>query len=573
MTTSRLTDDGKTLVLEYYLFDLPTAQHKAGLAGFLMLLASMKARGFSIADEPTPSPTSVQLSLSADDLQAICDDLYAARWAEVESGSKWKGKEPKRIETKQVAVGGKTKTENRFVYDAVQPLGAFLQTYYPDGDGLWVKLWRDMVWNTLRSRPKSRGVYEETASGGSSSLGAKWWKTLVTAAKDRTKGKLRTQGFGSSNFIGAQDENAERVPFEGVAEENFLLQFWPVATRVFAPKRLQIDRNPQRGLVSRRDDAGYLLVIPEPAHLKYFVEDAIRSLRSQDAKPAGYRPAAAVIDVPAEGGMEYLFHLGRAKVERSDIADSISAVELYHLEKRGNNVRLLAAVSLAPQPGTVARYEAVRGQWANPLFKATGLTNLLADTPWHRGFDSVFVAHPWQVFVYVEGQTPREIRFFGRDVRKMMMALQTNQRLLQNGGTMGEEGRVDQLSIRIYQLVSNYVNRRTEEKSGRSFKDLKRDKGPNGKERVLYPAEYREAREKVCADAFLGIRGRRDKDFVEYFTGTFCSVPQFLPEAEFVGVAQALTNDWETVKTLSMLALSAASYLSGSTDDPKEANP
>jgi CRISPR-associated protein Cmx8 len=57
------------------------------------------------------------------------------------------------------------------------------------------------------------------------------------------------------------------------------------------------------------------------------------------------------------------------------------------------------------------------------------------------------------------------------------------------------------------------------------------------------------------------MRGRRAEDFIEYFTGTICSVPQFLKEDEFVALSRALIDDPDTVKMLSMLALSAHSYL------------
>ena len=83
----------------------------------------------------------------------------------------------------------------------------------------------------------------------------------------------------------------------------------------------------------------------------------------------------------------------------------------------------------------------------------------------------------------------------------------------------------------------------------------------------MYPQEYREAREKVCSDAFLAMRGRRDQEFVEYFTGTICSVPQYLSQEEYIAVARALMTDWERIKILSMLALSAHSYLSSNTEN------
>jgi CRISPR-associated protein Cmx8 len=57
------------------------------------------------------------------------------------------------------------------------------------------------------------------------------------------------------------------------------------------------------------------------------------------------------------------------------------------------------------------------------------------------------------------------------------------------------------------------------------------------------------------------MRGRHEQDFVEYFTGTICSVPQYLPEEDFLLVSQSLINERDKVKALAMLAVSACSYL------------
>lgn len=122
----------------------------------------------------------------------------------------------------------------------------------------------------------------------------------------------------------------------------------------------------------------------------------------------------------------------------------------------------------------------------------------------------------------------------------------------------------DRLASRIYGLVNGYVLQKAESKTGISLDAIPRD----AKNHRIYPKEYREAREKICSDAFLAIRGRRDQDFIEYFTGTICSVPQYLPSDDFLLVSQALLTDWEKVKTLTMLALSACSW----TGKSKETN-
>lgn len=123
----------------------------------------------------------------------------------------------------------------------------------------------------------------------------------------------------------------------------------------------------------------------------------------------------------------------------------------------------------------------------------------------------------------------------------------------------------DELAQRVYSLVRSYVMRRTEVKSRYkwdSFRDRKVRDEQTGRERIDVPPPYREARERVCSDAFLRMRACRSReDFLAYFTGTICSVPQFLPQQDFLDLSSALLDEarWEEVKALSMLALSALS--------------
>jgi len=546
---------GKTasgpLVLCYDLYSLPTAQHKAGLAGLILTVESMKARHLA----PLPkirdrSPAGAEIEFTPDNLQAVFDDLFDASWVEVESRSKWSGKTPKRMEAKS-SPDGKKGEDKRYIYDAVRPEGRFLQTYYPDGDGIWVKLWRDMLWSTLRGRPTTRGVYKERADREPSSESAKVWRLLAKATAARAKGRALVEGIVSSLLVGAQDVNAERVPFQGEPQDNLLLYFWPVASQVYAPRRFTIK--------GELEDAGYVLVIPEPSDLDTFVREAADLLRSLDTTVSGYRPRDALIDVPAEGGLEYLYHLSRRRLQQSNLAPCLAAVEIYHLEKRGNDIRTLAAERVLPDQRVLRGYDALRGQCRNPICKSVRIRNLLAGQPWYEGMAAVFGQYPWEVFIAASGKTPYRIPFFGDDVRQKFKAIEAELELAKGDGPMSDQAKDNLLAQRVYRLIRAYVNQKTEAKSGRKYEDFKNQKDEKG--RTQYPTAYREAREKVCADAFLAMRGRRDTDFVEYFTGTICSVPQWLPEEDFLAVSQALLTDAEKVKTLSMLALSACSYV------------
>src|SRR5438874_678269 len=96
------TPESTEISLCYHLFDLPTAQHKAGLAGLLLLIDSLQQRGLG----PVPivndlTGISVQLTCTRAALQTLFDDLYDAELREAESKTKWQGKEPNREETRE----------------------------------------------------------------------------------------------------------------------------------------------------------------------------------------------------------------------------------------------------------------------------------------------------------------------------------------------------------------------------------------------------------------------------------------------------------------------------------------
>ena len=550
-----MTVTTETIKLDFNLFDLPTAQHKAGLAGLILLLESLRLRKVSPLPTIEIGPTSATFEFSRESIQSVFDDVYDARAVDVESRSKWKGKEPKRTVERMIKDrSGKEKKQRYFIYESVQPRGAFLETFYPDSDGLWLKLWRDMLWQILRGIPATRRVYEERADGKPSSVAEDVWIQLLKARKDAQENKLRTESISSSLFLGIQDVNAERVAFKGQVEHNLLLHFWSIVSLLFDARTATVDGD--------FDDAGFVIVIPEPGHLEYFVEDVRQLLRELDVTRAGYRPRASLIHIPEEGGLEYLFHLARHRVRRSDVANSLVAVEIMQMQKQGNSIRALAAERIEPRPEMLDRYEAIRSACWNPLFRATRILNLLHSDRWHVGSDDTFARYPWEFFIQTTGKTPSRIPFFGADVLRTFRGIESDLKQRKDKAPMTDEDRDNELSQRIYRLMRQYVNRRTEQKSEMTFDDFRNGKGD--------PRRYREAREHISRDAFLAMRGRRENDFIEYFIGSICAVPHFLPEDEYLAVTNALLNDTDRVKTLSMLALSAHSYLSNPKNDKGE---
>jgi CRISPR-associated protein Cmx8 len=73
--------------------------------------------------------------------------------------------------------------------------------------------------------------------------------------------------------------------------------------------------------------------------------------------------------------------------------------------------------------------------------------------------------------------------------------------------------------------------------------------------------DYNDKKAKIAREAFLAVRSRTGMAFISYFTGTICSVSQWLNRDSYLKIAGVLTSDNETqierVRSLTLLALSA----------------
>jgi CRISPR-associated protein Cmx8 len=116
-------------------------------------------------------------------------------------------------------------------------------------------------------------------------------------------------------------------------------------------------------------------------------------------------------------------------------------------------------------------------------------------------------------------------------------------------------------------MVYAYVDHRTYARTNIRRRDVPLTVDPKtNRQRRNYSREYADINNRICESAFLAMRSRRSRqDFLEYFTSTFCATPQFLPDADYRALAEALMNDdaWEEVKALAMLTISSLYVRSG----------
>lgn len=410
----------ESLTLRYDLLSLPTAQHKAGLAGLLLLLDAMRAQNHSPLPTVThETPWDATITFTRESLQTLMNELYDASLVEVSVKSRWKDKEPLREEegTEIDPATTKARKVRRFIYEQVQPKGGFFKTA-PFGSLAdkphWIKLWRDVIWGTVRGIPTTRNPYNERAAqqDATGSGVGDLWDQLLREQTARSKNRLYTVPVASSILLGAQDHNAEIVPFQGSPAETLLLHFWVAVMLCFVPQVLDKD-----GDVTTGD--GFIIAIPEVSSLAEFKTDFRDALASLTPDAAGYRPAGAMVCLPQEGALQFLSLLlarVKSRVERSTLQYSVASIEVVHLHKPGNTVMTLASDRITVDHRIVSDFERIHRN-THPLLRANLIRNLLAGAPWYRGFHRLASSLDADWLVACTG-AKWSTGLFCRDVRK-----------------------------------------------------------------------------------------------------------------------------------------------------------
>lgn len=527
----------QVLTLDYTLAELPSAQHRAGLAGLVMMVDWLKRFGEhpGICELNSRTETGVILKINRPGLEALFGEIYAGTKGKLKSKKPFQGKEPDDTETREITDSktGKTKTETYYIYSNVIPKARLVADLDPSGDGedgLWVKLWRDMLWSILRGVPKTRKPFEDSADGKSIAEVQKVWKYLT-----KPEGKDIVD-LPSTYFLGAQATNAENVPFQDRAKYQFLLHFWPYAAQVYEP------------VVRDKDDklksVGYVLVIPDVANLKKFCrkfQSSMKNVRS----PApfgenGYRPRDGVVNLALAGGLEMLRVL-LEQVENLEGERSISnieselvlGVEVVHAEKQGNSIKILETARITPKEGQIGEYARVKDAYRDSVFLEQRLRNVLAEHPWYFGFARLCAIRPSkESFGSVTFR--RDARFaFSAEVEEMTTNHET-------------DSSVEKL---IYEMVNTYLKQKVEDKYGLKWKDMATE---------AQKKDFYEAKEKIAKDVFYGCRSKTGEDFINYFALTFGSVKQsyWLKFESYEKLAKLLYEDTEKARSLTLLAIS-----------------
>lgn len=545
----------KPLEITYQLAELPSAQHRAGLAGLVLMLQYLKRQpGFeeqekqgAIAQihEADFNGFGVTLRFNLEGLQALLNLTYCA--FEEERSTETKIKKFNRIEEKEVTdAKGKTKLVKRYFYTVNIPQGAFLVDWDKSSDdsnrGLWVKLWRDMLWTIIRGVPTTRNPYNQRVNGGNYTQDAQQiWGELQYPEK-----AIAQTG---QYYLGAMATNSENVPTKDKAKYQFLLHFWVFVAQVYCPMVLDKD--------GRRERCGYALAIPDVADLRKFCVMFPDVLKNREIQPYGYLPREAIIDLPEEGALDLLLLLrDRIAKETGDqsIRRLILGIELIHAEKVGNSVKIRSISTITPVSKQIDRYAQIKQTYWCPWFRKQRLLNLLNSQPTADDeTESGFLELPaWYEFDAVLSRIPRKWlkdHLFSHDARE----------LFQQEGDVTVKKEVREYAQIVYQVCQHYVLSKLESKHKLVWKDC--DGNPKKEE------EYAEKKDKIANNAFLAVRSRTESQaFIDYFASTLYP---FIRKDEFAEFAEILFTKTDEIRALTLLALSSQ-FSQGKKSDPNK---
>lgn len=544
--------------LEYNLVELPSAQHRAGLAALILMTKELRQQPwFDERDNPVVEfielkEYSATLKLNLEGLKSLFDLAYKAdvdiRWTTKKDKKRDYQEDEVRIREEKVFVG-KKKTEKiksitEYQYKVVVPYGAFLPIWDKSSDeqnkGLWIKLWRDMLWNTIRGVPATRNSFNNRCDGKAYSQDAeKFWQELNNPEKQ--------VGQSGNYFLGAMASNAENVPTKDLVKSQFLLHFWVFVAQVYCPMTLDKD--------GKRQFSGYAIAIPDVANLLDFCDEFQEVLEARDSEKYGYRPREAVIDIPEEGALDLLRLLKQRislKTGSQTLEDLILGVELIHAEKAGNNVKMRSISYVEPIVSQVDRYTEIQKAYWCPWFRKQRLINLLNSQPESDKPNAPLKEIPaWIGFDAVLSRIPRKWLldpYFSHDARELF----NSEGEIQMNKNVRKEAEI------VYKVCQSYVLGKLDSKHHIKWDKEKKkyiDTQTKNKQAISQQSDGDEKKYKIANEAFLAVRSRTEnKAFIDYFVSTLYP---YIRKEEFAGFADKLFNNTDEIRALTLLALAS----------------
>jgi CRISPR-associated protein Cmx8 len=544
------------VTLEYQIAELPSSQHRAGLAGLILKIQWLQQQQEFIDTVETIfkiinlDADKVTLQFNLTGLTLLLRSHYSANFEDRErTNVRTQGHQNHTTIQREIYNSETDRTElaTFYVYQDIVPQGYLVQSFDPTANSsqIWTKLWQEATWGILRPRSNQRLPFKAMVSGTDPPEIEKIWNLL----RDRPD---EIVSLSSTYMLGVQSKNNEGIMFDDRARCYFLLNFWSYIVQIYIP--IQVDTK------DKVKFHGYAIAIPDVRNLASFCEyfPSIQQQRSNKIKMG--KPDGAIVRHPIEASLVFLrsihTYLG-ANTDDTDIDDLLFCVDVFHIFRKKDEPQILSIQRYPPDVNKIEEFAQLEHKIFDPTFRLQYWENLVHDRPRITGFDKLLWDLPSAKTI--------SNKWFCRDFRTLFSLKynlmepeiidvdKTNDLPESTETSVPQETSLENLVLR---LLKTYTRHKLKEQFGIEWnKDWDRDKSEIWRQDAKYQA-YTEKRKLVVRDLHNDFRRHRHpNEFLAYFANKFTGIYQYLSTKEYLLLAEQIQSQPERVQILCLLAL------------------
>jgi CRISPR-associated protein Cmx8 len=551
------TKGSELVKLEYQLHQLPSSQHRAGLAGLIVKIqwlqqqVTFKESVDAVCEIVRLDANKAILQLNLAGLTALFRSHYSASFEEREQLKLRKtGSQSCRTVQREI-YDEKTdlpKLTNIYIYQDIVPQGPLIQSFDPTANNsqIWTKLWQEATWGILRPNDRQRIPFKAMVSGTDPPEIAKIWKLLL----DRPDADVP---LSSTYMLGVQSTNNEGMPMDDRASFFFLLHFWSYVAQIYQPIHVDAKDKPKLH--------GYAIAIPDVRNLSSFCQHFPSILQQRSTKIKWGKPEEAIVRDPIEAGLMMLSSIQtylQANTDGIDINNLLFGVDVFHLFRKKHEAQILSIQCYLPDKDTIEEFTKLEPKIFNSTFRIQYWQNLIHNRSRIFGFDTLIQNLPTKKTI--------DDRWFRRDFRTLFHP--------QSNPMTPEETDIDtiedlepaepsapkeiSLEVLVLRLLKNYTRHKLKHQFGIEWnKEWSIQNLASRNQDPAYQA-YKDRKGHVIKDLHIDFRRhRRSNEFLAFFATKFTGVYQYLSTQEYLLLAEQIQSQPERIQILCLLALPA----------------
>ncbi|MEL6439849.1 MAG: type I-MYXAN CRISPR-associated protein Cmx8 [Cyanobacteria bacterium J06621_8] len=560
-----VTQKQNLVTLNYSLSQLSSSQHRAGLAGLVLIIQWLQKQSDfqSLADaelkvsDLDADRVTVQFNLAG--FTTLMKAHFSAAFEERERSKKRANSKQKFKTIKRKIHNpdtGKSKETTFYIYTDIVPQGDLVRSFEPANSKnfVWTRLWQEVTWAVLRPRDKQRLPFKAIAEGKEPSEIEKIWNLL----QDKPDSKVP---LSSTYMLGAQAKSNEGMSFTDLAKERFLLNFWSYVARIYLPIVIDL-----KGKVKFN---GYAIAIPDVRHLTSFCQHFPAILQQRNTEELWDKPRSAIVRNLEETGLDSLgqiqTYLSQLKSEL-DIDKLLFGVDVFHIvrpqDKPQNKPQMLSIQRYLPYSNAIAEFTQLQNKLYDPLFRQQYWKNLIRDRPRTEGFYALLRDSP-------TAKTLKNYSFC-RDFRTVFSpqsnpmdqqetdAVPLKKAKKSNNAKNSESTKNQEISIEslLLRLLKTYTRHQLERRSGLKWNENWNNLKTEELRKIAAYQNYKKKRQQIVIDLHHDLcRPREVHEFLAYFAAKFTDVYQYITTEEYLLLAQLIQTKPEQIRILCLLAL------------------